>query len=52
MLCAFDCFRYSVGNAIKLTGGSDVQETSKFVLLLDKFFNVLNVSNFDNWARS
>lgn len=42
----------SVGKAIKLTGGTDAAETAEFVLMFDKFFDSLNVTNFSNWARS
>ena len=34
-----------------LTGGPEASETSKFVLLFDKFFDILNVTNFKNWAH-
>ena len=36
----------SVGKAIQLTGGPEAQETSRFVLMFDKFFDALNVGNF------
>lgn len=38
----------TVGKAMKLTGGPEAQETAKFILMFDKFFNALNVSNFTN----
>ena len=38
----------SVGKAISMTGGPEAEETSKFVLMFDKFFDILNVSNFTN----
>lgn len=41
----------SVGKAIQLTGGNDAQETANFILLFDKFFDMLNVSNFTNGSR-
>jgi hypothetical protein len=41
----------SVGKAIELTGGPATEETSKFILMFDKFFDILNVSNFTNWKR-
>ena len=44
-------FSESVGKAIKLTGGPEAEETSKFILMFDQFFDVFNVSNFTNWAR-
>lgn len=36
----------SVGKAIQLTGGREAQETSRFVIVFDKFFDALNVGNF------
>ena len=36
---------------MQLTGGVDAEETAKFVLLFDMFFDSLNVTNFTNWAR-
>ena len=41
----------SIGNALQLTGGSEVEETAKFVLYFDKFFDILNVSNFTTWVQ-
>ena len=37
-----------MGKALQLTGGPDVQETAKFVLLFDRFFDALNVGNFQS----
>ena len=34
-----------MGNALKFSGREDVQETVKFVLNFDKFFDMLNVTN-------
>ena len=31
-----------------MTGGSEVEETARFVLMMDRFFDSLNVSNFTN----
>lgn len=31
--------------------GSEAKETAKFVALFDKFFDLLNVSNFTNGTR-
>jgi hypothetical protein len=36
----------SVGNALQLIGGAEAEETSRFVMLFDKFFDILNVSSF------
>ena len=41
----------SVGKALQLTGGDDVTETAKFVIIFDKFFDILNVHNFTNGTR-
>lgn len=41
----------SVSNALMLTGGEEVTETVKFVAIFDKFFDILNVSNFTNGTR-
>ena len=38
----------SVGKALQLTGGSEIEETSRVVLMFDKFFDIFNVSNFTN----
>ncbi len=32
----------SVGKALQLTGGTDVQETAKFAIMFDKFFDCLS----------
>lgn len=42
----------SVSKALQLTGGEDAEETAKFVMMFDKFFDCLNVSNFTNGARA
>ena len=36
----------SVSKALKLTRGSEVTETVKFVEYMDKFFDAVNVSNY------
>lgn len=41
----------TVGKALQLTGGLAVEETAKFVLMFNKFFDVLNVSNLTNGTR-
>lgn len=41
----------TVSTALKLTGGDEAIETVKFVALFDKFFDLLNVSNFTNGTR-
>ena len=42
----------SVSKALVLTGEQEAQETAKFVALIDKFFDILNVSNFTNGTRN
>ena len=42
----------SVSKALVLTGGQEAQGTAKFVALMDKFFDILNVSNFTNGTRN
>ena len=34
-----------------MTGMTEVQGTAEFVLMFDKFFDALNVSNFTNGTR-
>ena len=41
----------TVANAIMLTGGTEALQTAKFVSLFDKFFDLLNVSNFTNGVK-
>lgn len=38
----------TVSKALILTGGAEATETAKFAAMFDKFFDVLNVSNFSN----
>ena len=35
-----------MAEALRIRGGDEAQETAKFVQLVDKFFDCLNVSNF------
>lgn len=41
----------SAGKALQLFGGPDTSETAKFILNFDRFFDILNVSNFHNGTR-
>lgn len=41
----------SVSKALKLTGGPEAAETAEFVGVFDKFFDLLNVTNFTNGTR-
>ena len=36
----------SVSKALSLVGGESAKETAKFVAMMDKFFDTLNVTNF------
>ena len=36
----------SVSKALKLTGGKEASETAKFVDMMDKFFDTMNVCNY------
>ncbi len=38
----------SVSKALQMTGGSEVEETARFALMMDRFFDSLNVTNFTN----
>ncbi len=42
----------SVATALKLTGGNETQETAKFVEMMDKCFDCLNVGDFESGKRS
>ena len=35
----------SVSHALEFTGDKDTEETAKFIRMIDKFFDTLNVSN-------
>ena len=35
-----------MANALKLTGGVEVTETVRFVSMMDRFFDCLNINNF------
>ncbi len=48
----FLCFYRSVGKAMELSKIPETAETSKFVLIFDKFVDTLNVTNFSNWAHN
>ena len=41
----------SVSTAMTLIGGQEMQGTAKFAFMFDKFFDMLNVSNFTNGTR-
>ena len=42
----------SVAKALPLVVGQRASETARFVLMFDRFFDMLNVSNFTNGTRS
>lgn len=41
----------SVGKALQLTGGPEAEETAKFVMLFDKFFDIMNVASFTHGTK-
>lgn len=41
----------SVSKALVVTGGLEAKETAAFTMLFDKFFDILNVTNFTNGTR-
>lgn len=41
-----------MADALKLSGGPAAQKTSQFIGLVNKFFDVLNVNNFDEGKRT
>jgi len=40
-----------VANALERTGGEEVTETVRFIRMVDKFFDCLNVTNFGSGIR-
>ena len=42
----------SISKALQLTGGEDAEGTANFVMMFDKFFDCLNVTNFTNGAKA
>ena len=42
----------SVATALRLTGGEDAKETAKFVDFFDKFFDCLNVGDFETGMKT
>lgn len=42
----------SVASALRLTGGAEVEETAKFIEMMDKFFDCLNVGDFNSGKLS
>ena len=41
----------SVACALEHTGGKEVEETVKFIRMIDKFFDTLNVTNLVNGKK-
>ena len=41
----------TVSKALRLSGEPAVQETAKFVSMFDKFFDALNVSNYNSGVK-
>ena len=42
----------SVSKALELTGGEEASETARFVGMVDKFFDALNVHNYTHGVHS
>ena len=40
-----------MAKALQLTGGDDVVETVRFISMMDKFFDCLNVNNFSTGIK-
>ena len=40
-----------VSKALTLTGGPEVEGTATFTQMFDKFFDIMNVTNFDNGKK-
>ena len=41
-----------MANALKMTGGPEAQKTAEFIGMIDKFFDCLNVTNFQAGKHS
>ena len=41
-----------MAKALQLTGGDDVVETVRFITMMDKFFDCLNVNNFSTGNKN
>ena len=46
-----DILSESVSKALLMTGGSEASQTAKFVEMMDKFFDSLNVTSFERGKR-
>ena len=42
----------SVSKALQLVGGDEVAETSKFVGMIDTFFDILNIHNYTHGVHA
>ena len=42
----------TVSNTIKLTGRADAQATAVFIEMIDKFFDCLNVDNYNEGKKA
>ena len=49
-ICIYTCYQKvlseSVGKALLMTGQDEVTETAHFVMMMDKYFDCLNVHNY------
>jgi len=54
--CIYTCYQKvlseSVGKALLMTGGDEVTETARFVMMMDKYFDCLNVHNYTHGYRA
>ena len=50
--CMHQVLSGSVAHALKLVGGEDAKETAKFVEYFDKFFDCLNVGDFESGKKA
>lgn len=41
----------TVANALKATGQKDTEELQEFILLIDKFFDIMNVRDNEQWRH-
>ena len=42
----------SASKALTLRGGHETEETARFILMMDKFFDCVNVRNFTHGIRA
>ena len=52
MYYTLQVFSKTVSKALELTGGEEAPETARFVGMVDKFFDALNVHNYTHGVHS